>query len=261
MHVLAVTPHNRLEPETLRALFTQTYAGSLSHVFMRDNPEPEAGQNIIRAYRRLREIFLGGPYDALWIVENDVIPPPQALDKLLAVDADIAYGVYCFRRGKPVVNIMHPASRNTITDSPQAWAAGVRTGAVIDCGGLGFGCTLIHRRVLERLEFRTDGGGGDADSCLAADAPRAGFTQQAHLGVLCGHKRPDGVTIWPIGRRPFHETIGISQPKLAGVRARRSFAYWGDGGATLIVPEGETALIDFEIAASLVAAGQAEYAA
>lgn len=259
MHVLTVTPHNRLEPETIRALFSQSYAGSLSHVFMRDNPEPVIGHNIIRAYKRLREIFLSGNYDVLWIVENDVIPPPSALEKMLAVPADIVYGVYLFRRGKPVVNIVHARTGNPITESPQAWAASITTGAVIDCGGKGFGCTLIRRHVLEALEFRSEGGGGDADSCLAVDAPKAGFTQRAHFGVLCGHKRPDGVTLWPIARRPFYEEYGVSTPKTTGVKALRSFAYWPVNGATLIVAEGERVDIDFEIASSLVSSGQAEY--
>jgi hypothetical protein len=258
MHVLTATPCNRLEPETIRALFTQTYAESLSQVFMRDNPEPVPSQNILRAYRRLREVFLAGPYDALWIVENDVIPPPDALAKLLAVPADIVYGVYLFRRGTPVINVMHPHTRNSITDNPTAWAIGLRAGAVVDCGGLGFGCTLIRRPVLERLDFRTLDAGGDADSCLAVDAPLHGFSQAAHLGVVCGHKRPDGVTLWPAGARPFFVAVGVSTPRLVQVHALRAFADFGTGAPVLYMP-GDSAAIDFELAASLQGAGVIEY--
>lgn len=261
MHVLAVTPHNRLEPETIRALFTQTYAGSLSHVFMRDNPEVVPGHNIIRAYKRLEAIFLEGPYDALWVIENDLIPPPDALAKMLAVDGDIVYGPYLFRRGVPSMNIVQPGTRIPQTEAATSWRRDFAAGAVVACGGLGLGCTLIYRHVLEKLPLRSEGGGGDADSCLAADAHKAGFSQMAHLGVVCGHKRPDGVTLWPTAEKPFFKRVGMSQPRLDRVTAVQPFAVWPEDGTILVVGQGELAAIDFELAANMVACGQAEYAA
>jgi hypothetical protein len=213
-HVLCATPHNRLEPGTIQAIFTQTYAGSLDHHFTRHNPEVVPGMNILGAYQRLRAFFLAGAYTHLWIVENDVLPPPHALEQLLAVGADITYGVYCFRRGTPVVNVMRHDTTDPLTNDAQAWARIFAAGAVVPCAGLGFGCTLIQRHVLERLEMRTRIGGGDTDTELARDAKAAGLTQMAHTGVVCGHMRPDHVTIWPTAAKPFYRKVGVSVPQL-----------------------------------------------
>jgi hypothetical protein len=214
--------------------------------------------NIIRAYRRLREIFLAGPYDVLWIVENDVIPPPDALEKMLAVDADIVYAPYCFRRGPTTLSVMQPGTRNPMTELGKSWARRFAAGEVVDSGGLGFGCTLIRRPVLERLEFRSEGGGGDADSCLAVDAPRAGFTQKTHLGVPCGHKRPDGVCLWPQAAPPYYMRVGVSVPRTRQIRALRAFVAFGEHGEQLLVRPGEIAVVDFELADSLAPVGIVE---
>lgn len=258
-HVLVATPHNRLEQGTIQAIFTQTYMGPLDHHFTRHNPDPVPGLNIVAAYKRLRAVFLAGAYTHLWIVENDILPPPDALDKLLAVGADMAFGTYCFRRGSPVVNVMHLDTTNTMTDDAARWKREFTRGAVVACTGLGFGCTLIARHVLERFEMRTQGGGGDADTWLARDAVAAGLDLRAHLGVVCGHIRPDGVTLWPTASKPFYRKVGPETPVLATVRALESFGHWDERGCPTILEKGETGVIDAELAANMAARGQVEY--
>lgn len=257
--VLCVTPHNRLEPECVRSIFTQTYSGSIDHHFTRHNPDPVPGMNIVAAYQRLQAIFLAGPWSHLWIVENDLIVPPDALDKLLVMSADIAYGTYCFRRGTPVVNVMHRDTTDPLTGDPAAWRRLFTAGTVVDCAGLGFGCTLIARSVLERFEMRTRIGGGDVDTELARDVKAAGLVQRAHLGVVCGHIRPDRVTLWPAAERPFYRKVGVDKPILATIRALVSFGHWDENGVPTIVGQGETGVLDYELAANMVARGQVEY--
>jgi len=260
-YICCVTPHNRLEPETIRAVFTQVYTGHIDHHFTRYNPDPVPGHNIVAAYKRLQAVFLAEPkYSHMFILENDIIPPPDALERLLAVDADITYAVYCFRRGTPVVNITHIDTTNTLTDNAAEWRRDFERGAVVPCTGLGFGCTLIRRHVLERFEMRSRFGGGDADTELAKDARAAGLVQRAHLGVVCGHKRPDGCVLWPTATRPFYRKVGVSAPRLAEVRALVAFGVWDEKGAPHILRPGpDTLKIDYEIAASMVAVGQAAY--
>jgi hypothetical protein len=74
-------------------------------------------------------------------------------------------------------------------------------GTVIPCEGVGFGCTLIRRNVLEAVEFRRDVSSAMRrkfadDWTFALDVKAAGFTSAAHLGVLCGHIQRDGVVRW-----------------------------------------------------------------
>lgn len=259
-NVLLACPHNRLESGTVRAAFTLSYAGALDHFFTRRNPDPVPGLNIVAAYQRIRAVFLADPtYTHLFIVENDILPPPDALDKLLACDADIAYGVYCFRRGMPVVNVMRRDTTDPLTQDAAVWGRAFAAGAIVPCKGLGFGCTLIRRAVLERFEMRTAGGGGDADTWLARDAAAAGLTLKAHLGVVCGHIRPDGVTLWPTGQRPFYREEGPGVPQIAPVRARVSFAHFDRHGFPTTLEAGETGVIEAELAASMAGRGQVEY--
>jgi hypothetical protein len=264
-HVLVATPCNRLEPETIRSIFAQTYGGSIDHHFTRHNPIKAAGLNIIAAYVRLQAVFLAGSYDWLWIVENDLIVPPDALAKLLAVDADIAYGVYLFRRGPPSMNIQRNDTTDPMTNDARMWAREFGAGHVVDCTGLGFGCTLIRRPVLEQFTMRSEYGGGDADTCLARDAEKAGMVQKADLSVVCGHIRPDRVVLWPTADRPFYRRDvpeGGPVPRLDKVRALEPVGVWDEHGLPLIItPEdAEPVAIDFEVAQALVAAGQVVYA-
>lgn len=256
-HVLAATPHNRLEPDTIRAVFAQTYAGSLDHHFTRHNPERIPGMNIVRAYQRLRAVFLAGDYTDLWIVENDIIPPPNALERLLAVEADVVYGTYCFRRGTPVVNVMQHETTNPLTrDDPRRWERLFAAGAIVECAGLGFGCTVIRRHVIERFEMRTRIGGGDTDTELARDVKAAGLTQKAHLGVVCGHIRPTHETIWPTAEPPYYRKAGVAVPQLVTVRAVESFAHFDEDGLPWAVDKGQLGVLDKELAANMEARGQ-----
>jgi len=258
MRVLTVTPTVKLGMDTLHALYGQTYAGPNDHMQTFDNPERVAGQNIIYNYRKLQAVFLSGGYDALWVVEDDVLPPPTALEQLLAVGADIAYGVYCFRRGIPVINIMHPRTRDPMAGQGAAWARLVEQGAIVDCNGLGLGCTLIQRHVLERFPFRTETGGGDVDTCLANDAAAAGLTQKAHLGVLCGHRDSLTSVLWPTTRRPYWERRGPKTPRTQRVRILRPVALFEEAYGQRIGYPGDELVVEQELAQSLAPVGVLE---
>jgi len=260
-YVCAATPHNRLQPAMIRSVFLQTWRGHIDHHFTSRNDDPVPGMNIVHAYQRLRAMFLAEPaYTHLWIVENDLIIPPDALERLLKVceQADIAYALYVFRRGINV-NIMRHDTTDPITNDPVLWARA--WGKVVPCAGLGFGCTLIQRHVLERFPMRTEIGGGDADTCLARDAKKAGLVQQADLGLVCGHIDTDDTVLWPTARRPFYRRVGVRKPDLADVRMIVGQAVWDEHLVPMLLAPGQTARIDREVATNWVARGMAEWSA
>lgn len=204
--VQVFTPVYRLESATIQAVLSLEWDGPLSWLLQRDNPQVgndrETGRvNILHQYQVARERFLQGRDEALLIVESDIVPPPDALRKLAAVDADCAYGVYRFRVS-PVVNIFekYPGSPLNEGESLSLYPkklARARAAGVVDCTGGGLGCVLIKRHVLEAISFRLEPKGAHCDSYFNRDVLAAGFSQRAEMSVACGHVTEAGEMLWP----------------------------------------------------------------
>lgn len=160
---------------------------------------------VTRKYEDLRRIFVGGPWDVLMTVEQDMLVPDDALTKLaqvIADGADVAYGLYVWRYAKqhwwsahPQVRLVDGEARfwsltHQPTEARRLW------GQLVRVEGLGLGCTMINRRVLTALPFRAAHGHSN-DTMLAIDVRDAGMTQVADLSVACGHALDDHRAIWP----------------------------------------------------------------
>ena len=119
-----------------------------------------------------------------------MVLPPDALQKLWDVNAPVAYGVYMLRHGSNVLNAWeHAAGRNlgmSLSLYPERLEQAKRRG-IVEVSGVGFGCTLIRRAVLESIPFRPDDKAKAPDIPFATDCLRAGIRQVAHFGVACGH--------------------------------------------------------------------------
>lgn len=152
---------------------------------------------IARKYQQARKLALDYDYDALAIIESDMIVPPDTLERLASIDTDIAYGLYAFRAGKHEWSAMLRLDLKrfkSISDEPaQARAA---WGQVIEVVGVGHGCTLIHRRVLECFAIRSRPA-MFPDHLMAIDARYYGFRQHCDLGCVCGHIDRGGSVVWP----------------------------------------------------------------
>uniref|UniRef100_A0A6M3M1V1 Uncharacterized protein n=1 Tax=viral metagenome TaxID=1070528 RepID=A0A6M3M1V1_9ZZZZ len=168
--------------------------------------DPLAWNVVLKKLNEARILALYGNYDALYVGAGDIIMPPDALQRLAAVDADVVYLLTVLGQtpGHPW-NINTSLSEGEMTFlSDNKEAARAAWGQVIDCAG--HGCGLIHRRVLEKLEFRTPLPMTYAqDWYLSIDCQREGFTQKADLGVVCGHISVNPLRIyWP---DPNEETL------------------------------------------------------
>lgn len=199
MRVLLFCPTYRLEKETVDAIMKIKPIGPMEILFTRDNPYGDGYTDVLHNYRKGRAAVLDGGYDALFVVESDMIPPADALIKLAAMNTDIASGLYMYRHGRPMVNALRKeGSKNpgqSMTLFPNEALRAKRKG-VVETGGAGIGCVLIKRRVLEDIDFRNDHG-AYCDWFFTADSMRAGFKWMINFDVVCGHKRPDGIVIWP----------------------------------------------------------------
>ena len=207
--VMVFCPVYRLEPETVDAIFALEWDGPITYHFQRDNPltfptERETGvRNHLHQYQRGRDMFLRGDYDAMLVIESDIIPPPDTLKRLAAIDTDCAYGAYLFRGGN-IVNIMERYSEGALNVGESLTVRGkwedARKQGVIDCSGAGFGCILIKRHVLEDINFRASvlsTARVHCDSYFTCDVYEAGYKMKADCNIICGHKDTDGSIIWP----------------------------------------------------------------
>lgn len=88
-------------------------------------------------------------------------------------------------------------------------------GKVAETKGVGMGCTLIHRNVLEAIEFRNAPNDEVADDWLfSLDCVEHGFKQMHDFGVVCGHIMPDGNVVWPNPQSPGGYDVEICNPQL-----------------------------------------------
>lgn len=173
-----------------------------------------AGETVTAKYNDGRDVFLAGKWSHMLCLETDMIVPKDSIQKLLALDTDIAYALYCFRHlGNKKWNAARSVtveSWHSFSDEPDysrnMWGSQVAT------AGLGMGCTLIRRSVLETLAFRY-WPGVSCDWALACDAQQHGFTQACDLSAVCGHMTltPSPHTIWPDVNEP--ELIRIEFPE------------------------------------------------
>lgn len=203
MRVLAFTPtwDAAMAPEMRTSMEQQRYDGQLDWVVSTHNPFPAPDhRNVLAQYRRGRERCLADGYDALLTVEHDMVLPDNAVQELADTPGDVVYGVYLFRWGAFVLNAFEYVGQRNIGESlslhPRKAQAAMRAGTV-RVSGCGWGCTLLRRRALERIEFPETYPENPAyDIRFAQLAVRAGLEMYANFRVLCGHKYRDMV-MWP----------------------------------------------------------------
>jgi hypothetical protein len=147
-------------------------------------------RNVLAQYSHARELCLSGPYDALVTIEQDMILPPHALATLWEDGAAVVYGTYMLRHGMPVINALRHENQRNLGMSLSLYNGALAQASKaerIEVSGVGFGCTLIRRSVLEAIPFRQDDAGNAPDMPFARDCLQRGIEQIARFNVRCGH--------------------------------------------------------------------------
>jgi len=176
--------------QTLDSIFALDWQGKIDYMLGKDINVPggDSGyKDITEKYNHARDIVLGCGYDALFTVEADMIIPSHTLLRLTRIDTDVCYGLYCSRHGrKPWLAYAWMNEKNgESVDHGRQWCEEV-WGQAAETTGVGLGCTLIHRRVLEKIAFR-QGGSNANDWYFSLDCRKQGFRQMHDFGVICGH--------------------------------------------------------------------------
>lgn len=207
MRVLVVTPlmrelngKTRLFSRSLASHYSLDWRWQLDHYQINGGDDYRSpGNTVTKKYQEAQQVFLAGGWDAMLCLEHDNIVPMDALTKLAALDCDVAYGLYVLRHGQKVwsaITDLDTWSLKSLSDD--ANAARAAWGSVVDVAGIGQGCTLIKRHVLEQFPLR-NWKGVSCDWALAMDVRAAGLTQRCDLSVIVGHQTlaPSPQTLWP----------------------------------------------------------------
>jgi hypothetical protein len=161
------------------------------------NFDPMGRNNLLAKQNKARDIVLSNNYDYLLFIEEDMVIPANTIELLLACNSQVAYGLYVFRRQPYMVSCWVGIEENSIfglsiDKFPTAYQKAYNS--IVDCDGVGFGCTLIHRTVLETFPFRVGwdektktGAIPHSDMWFSADCIRYGITQRCNLECKCGH--------------------------------------------------------------------------
>jgi hypothetical protein len=160
--------------------------------------------NLLNKYQKARDIVLNG-YDALLTLEADVVVTPNILKVLTKPDYGVVSALYCSRL-KPhnwLVNSEFGNHRAPFLSIDPKWRKKV-WGKTIVSSGHGLGCTLIHRCVLQEVEFRCPDAFSANDWYFATDCQELGI-EQAHVCLpLAGHIVNDKI-LWPCPKNTYRE--------------------------------------------------------
>lgn len=86
-------------------------------------------------------------FDYLFFLDSDVVPPSDAVPRLLRHNLPIVSGVY-YRRSPP---LGLPVMMKKDSNGNFGWVTGFKVPDLLEVDVVGAGCLLIHRSVLERL--------------------------------------------------------------------------------------------------------------
>jgi len=161
------------------------------------NPLPGQGAypNLTIKNELARRMCLAGGYDYLFIVEDDIVLPDDALIKLLEVNKPV---VTALHRGRPetwgicglCVRIADPDGPQDSDDRPLEIKDVKNWGDIIECTDSSQACMLIERSLLHLLE-----GVMGKDYEISKRLQTLHIPLLCHTGVLCGHVNETGEII------------------------------------------------------------------
>ena len=195
MKVLCFIPYARLESEVVNAVLAQEGVEYFDIWFANDNPWTDEVRGVYKnmqyAYEKMRQIVLREGYEAVWIVESDTVPPKDALKKLLDLNVPVASGLYVLRHGASVPNVRDGGGSMPWAHIKKWW------GQTVEITGGCMGCLLVRKEVLKDfcMVDLTDLRAPDGRFMAYCNEKR--IKQVGHLGVICGHIRPNGEILIP----------------------------------------------------------------
>lgn len=145
-----------------------------------------------KSHDKCRKKALDGGYDYLLHLETDVFPPLNIIERLLDHKRNVIGGLYHIELGEQSKLMIQQiegfgsAHRETFNlDEADLSFVDGEVKKVFSCG---LGCVLIHRSVLEKIEFRyIEGAPVHPDSFFYADLNELNIPVYVDTSILCEH--------------------------------------------------------------------------
>lgn len=156
---------------------------------------------LAESHEFLRKAALNGAYDFLLHFESDITPPPHVIEALLSHQKQVVSAAYHIGVGDEshlMVQEIEPqliGIRETI-NMKGGTDAKYFDGKLHEVYACGLGMTLIHKSVLEQIQFRyMEDVDAHPDTFFAHDLDMLGIKQYLDTGILCKHNNKDWSTI------------------------------------------------------------------
>lgn len=176
---------------------TIAWAFGLRNLIIPGRVEGLTGMPFDMSRNQACQAALANGFEFLFFLDSDVIPPHDAILRLMAHRQPIMSGLYCRRSPPAAVPVM---IRNG------QWVTEYQPGTVVEVDVVGAGCLLIHRSVLESLPPQRPGyhwfdwkvnlkglGIYPEEECMSEDfsfclhARKKGFRILVDTSVVCRH--------------------------------------------------------------------------
>jgi GT2 family glycosyltransferase len=158
----------------------------------------KARDRMIECRNILREHTLKNGYDYFLNLDQDIMPPDNIIERLLAHNEKIVTAIYfnplSLPTGeiklRPVIGFIEGKKLRFL--KPEDMNKGLREVDV--CGS---GCIMMHREVLEKLEFRYDkGSAGFDDVMFVHDAKKNGYKVYVDTSLVVKHLVGSRPWVW-----------------------------------------------------------------
>ncbi|MEK6862620.1 MAG: hypothetical protein AABW57_00440 [Nanoarchaeota archaeon] len=150
-------------------------------------------KRIITSRNILRKYALDNNYDYLFSLEQDLIPNKDALTKLVGHNKEVISGIYFIHNIINNQRILIPQAfielntkTNNLPDMRWLTEEEFLSNKLIKIVSCGMGCVLMHKNILNKIEFRSENNVFD-DRFFGIDLHKKNIPMYCDTSVKCKH--------------------------------------------------------------------------